>query len=102
MIFTAWSNDSNGFGFKVSKKDRDLYFDNTLGCVTLELPIENGFQNITVNIDKDSFWRGNCRELISVEIKNWLKKNELLNWEDRKPPKFNATKIGINRFRITL
>lgn len=102
MIFTAWSNGSNGFGFKVSEKVRDLYFDKTLDYAILKLPVENGFRSITVNIDKKSFWEGDCRELISVEIKNWLKENDLLNWEYRNPPKLNATKIGNNRFRIVL
>lgn len=30
-----------------------------------------------VNIDKESFWKGNCGELISVALRDWIEKNFL-------------------------
>lgn len=98
MIVTAWSNGGKSYGFKISKLDRDKNFNNAWRSIILQL---EGFkQEIEVNIDKESFWSDDCRELIKKEIGQWLKDSGNDKWEGRKPPKFTMQQISDNTFFV--
>ena len=74
-IVTAWNNGAHhssgaGYGVKLTIKDRDAYLRREWGRVEIYLP---GRANPTkVNVEKDSLWGRQCRELISHEIGKWL------------------------------
>ena len=97
MFFTAWTNGSSGYGFKITKTDRDACFDREWTEVLIELPAETTPQIAKCNIDKTSFWNDTCREL----IKNWLIKKGFAPWEKGNPPKFEAWKLNGNHFRVS-
>ena len=105
MEWTAWNNGNHsktgaGYGFKVIKKDRDNHFVRRWKIVTVELPVPNGYRNVRINIDKDSFWSSACRELISKEIGQWLQLQGLAPWPKNLPPKFQVTVLSPGNFRI--
>ena len=97
MKITAWTNGKGSYGFKISKADRDAYFEREWGTVKIYFP--DG-KIADANVDKDSFWNG-CRELISSDIKRWLcENNHLLSWEKGNPPKFEMTPKGNGEFVV--
>ena len=100
MIANAWNNSSHhesaaGFGLKIDAADRDRYFSKDWQNVVIGLP---GGRYATVNIDKDSFWNPDCRELIHKEIGLWLRSQGLAPWAAGKPPKLNVKPTSGNRF----
>lgn len=103
MIVTAWNNGSqnrsgSGYGFKVNRTDRDKYFKREWKTVLVELAGNTNL--IKINIDKDGFWIGTCRELICKDIGIWLRNNGLSPWPKGKPPKLLMEHIERNRFRV--
>ncbi len=105
MEVTAWNNGAhhstgNGYGLKVDIKDRDKYFRKDWKNALLEL--EGEPKEITVNVDKSSFWDPTCRELISKEIGIWLIKNGKAPWPKGCPPKMRMEHIGDARFKVRL
>ena len=96
MKVTAWNNGSHhssgaGYGLKIGIRDRDAYFDPGAESVTLRLP--NG-EKIEVNTAKASFWSETCRELIHIEIGQWLIEKGHAPWPKGSPPKFDLSKVG--------
>lgn len=86
MRATAWSNgnprDSGaGYGLKISRQDRDHFFDQRWSAVVIQLP---GHDPVTVQLS-ESFWRS-CTELRSAEIGRWLMLKGLAPWPHGKPP----------------
>ena len=102
MQFTAWNNGSTGYGFKVAISDRDAHFDQSWDAITIELPTSAGFQSVTANIKKDSFWGSTCHELISKEIGAWLIDRGDAPWPKGQPPKFNVESVGAGVFRLAV
>lgn len=104
MIWTAWKNGKNSYGFKVFITDRDAYFDRNWQAVDIELPINKEVLLIRCNINKDSFWKAEkpCLELINKDIGYWFGSQQLYPWPKGKPPKFNAVKVGVRRFEVSL
>lgn len=105
MEWTAWNNgthseNGSGYGFKIPVPDRDAHFDRDRGTVSLELPDDHGFKTVVVNIDKDSFWIGTCRELISKDIGIWFIERGLAPWEKGNPPKFSVELRSPGHFRV--
>jgi hypothetical protein len=103
MIVTAWNNGAHsrsgsGYGFKVSIDDRDAYFKREWKVIVLEIEEEMG--TFEVDIDKDSFWDETCRELASLEVGHWLRKNGLAPWHLGNPPVFTLEPLDENRFQI--
>ena len=103
MIVTAWNNgyhhsDSNGYGLRIKIEDRDKFIKRSWGYLFFDL--EGKEKPISLNIQKNSFWNGSCRELISKEIGVWLVKNKFAPWEKGSPPKFNLIPIEKNHFRL--
>ena len=81
MIVVGWNNGSpndrtgGGYGIRVTREDRDRYFQRRWPSVTIELGKEN---MIEVNLS-DSFWRG-CIELRSKRIGKWMLDRRLAPW----------------------
>jgi len=88
----------SGYGLKISVQDRDKFFKKSYKQAVLHL--EGQSQPIEINIDKPSFWDGNCRELVSKEIGQWLIKNKLSDWEIGQPPRLNMIFLGENNFQL--
>lgn len=98
MNFTAWSHDGEWYGFRISKIERDAYFPRELEMVILELPYENGFTQIRVNVS-NSFW-DNCPELRGSRIRDWFNVNGYQPPTTIVPPKFTAEFINKNILRF--
>ena len=75
--------------------DRNNHFERAWKTVSIKLP--NG-EETTVNIDKESFWNGTCRELMSQQIGRWLLDSKIAPWHYGKPPKRRLTPNGIRYF----
>lgn len=102
MIWTAWknskhSNPNASYGFKVSIKDKYAYFNDSFKDVIILLPNK---KRAIANKEKESFRDNSCRELISKDIKAWLKSEGLIPWPKGKPPKFKAKHIKNNEYKI--
>ncbi len=98
MIVTAWSNGSDGYGLKIAAKDRDQFFKRE--WETVYLVLEGEPAPIQVNVRKQSFWNGTCRELIHQEIGRWLQKNGLSPWAGNRPPEPWLEPIAERRFQL--
>ena len=99
MIGTTWNNGGDGYGIKISESDRDSYFSEDWDSVFLTLEGESG--EVEVNINKPSFRCGNCRELISKEIKLWLKKNGKDTWPKGHPHQVKLEPDGEPHLTVT-
>jgi len=93
---TAWKGGT--FGIKISAKGRDKHFRRE--WKTMRLMIAS-FGNITVNIDKDSFWKKTCHELISVHLGNWMMAEHLAPWPHGHPPKFTLRPTSPGVFEVS-
>jgi hypothetical protein len=105
FMMTAWNNGKHhetgvGYGLKVRVEDRENYFNREWTTVILELPVNGGFVEVTVNVGKPAFWNDTCHELISQQIGQWLRNSKLAPWPFHHPPRFLADTIGEGRFRI--
>ena len=103
MEVTAWNNGKHhttgaGYGFKISAKDRDEYFQRSWKNVLVFLP--DSEQCVAVNIEKSSFWNATCLELISREFGRWLIQYGYAPWSWGAPPKFRLIPINSNSFRL--
>lgn len=94
----AWRGGS--YGLKISARDRDTYLVREWGSVFLSLP--GCREPVEVNIDKPSMWEGTCRELISVRIGDWLKREGRLPWPKGHPPRVSIEPVGERLFRVSL
>jgi hypothetical protein len=106
LTWTAWNNGKHlatgaGYGLKVPVIDRDRYFKHEWTSVILEIPVDRGFAEVAVNVDKPSFWNEKCHELISQEIGQWLRNSGLAPWPPHQPPKLLVEVISEGRFRIS-
>lgn len=101
MQVTAWNNGSTGYGFQLSKNDRDKYINKNWKSIILSLPFQDGIKETECNICKESFW-DRCPELIDKEIKFFLVERNLTTWEKRNPPKFEMIQVKENHFKILL
>lgn len=103
MIVTTWNNGDHhasgaGYGFRVDIIDRDRYFRREWGSVVLHL--QGRAEPVIVNIDKDSSWGSECRELISKEIGQWLRLNNMAPWPKDHPPKLIMEPTRANEFDV--
>ena len=102
-IVTAWNNGAHhssgaGYGVKLTTKDRDVYLKREWGGVEIYLP---GHANPTkVNVEKDSLWGRQCRELISHEIGKWLLATRMAPWPKGLPPKFRFVARSERTFEL--
>jgi hypothetical protein len=94
----AWNNGSHhptggGYGLKISAADRDVHFERGWGSVELFLPDSN--RPVRVNIDKESLWNDECRDLIHRDTGLWLIRNGMAPRPDREPPRFTLVREAI-------
>jgi hypothetical protein len=99
----AWNNGAHhasgaGYGLKMSAADRDAHIRREWGVVELYLP--GRAEPARVNVNKESLWSGNCRELISREIGMWLIKNRMAPWPNGNPPKFELVARAARAFDV--
>ncbi|WP_157383445.1 hypothetical protein [Nonomuraea coxensis] len=100
MRVTGWNNGSHnpngsGYGLRISKADRDRFFDRRWHSVLLELEKD---QLVAVPITP-SFWR-RCTELRSGEIGHWLIKQDLAPWPKGNPPALVLEHLQGNQFAV--
>jgi len=105
MKATAWNNGKHhasgaGYGIKISRVDRDKYFNKKWKYIYISLPGVS--KKILVNVDKSSFWNDPCRELIKKEIGIWLISNKFAPWALGNPPVFDVKKKHDNYFELLL
>jgi hypothetical protein len=100
MRATAWSNGSPrgsgaGYGLKISRQDRDRFFDHGWSAIVLHLPGQDP-ANVPLS---ESFWRS-CTELRSVAIGRWLILSGLAPWPRGNPPVLTLQQTGDRAFRV--
>jgi hypothetical protein len=101
VIWTAWKNGKHshtaGYGFRLSIEDRNQQFDPKWKTITIDLPHNDGFISVTVNVDSQAFWNG-CCELRSAEIRRCCIGSVTLHGrtECRLDLRSNALKINIS------
>ena len=105
MIWVAWNNGAfrpsgAGYGFRVTPEDRNRFFVRDWKSVAIELPTRARITVATANIDKDSFWGPQCRELISKQIGIWLIGEKHAPWSQRRPPRFVVKAGRQGRFIV--
>ena len=92
MIVTAWNNGSpnnktgSGYGIRISRKDRNKYFDPEWDSVEVELD-ENKMVDVSIS---SSFW-DDCIELRCSEIGLWMLNKNDAPWPKHNPPKYKLT-----------
>jgi len=101
MQVKGWNNGSfsmsgAGYGIRISRQDRDKFFNRGWSKVVIELEGERELIEVRLS---DSFWRG-CSELRSAKIGRWMMKNGLAPWERGCPPKLELQQIGDNKFKL--
>jgi hypothetical protein len=99
LITTAWKGGTNGYGLKLSKSDRDRYFNRRQRFVTLSLPTG---EHAIANIDKPSFWNDTCRELICSAIGHWFLSEGIAPWPHGHPSQIALILKGEGEFEVTL
>ncbi|HVC70055.1 MAG TPA: hypothetical protein VNC61_07285 [Acidimicrobiales bacterium] len=102
MYATAWHNggppeDPAGYGLRLTKADRDRYFDSSWEEVVLEM---DGAPAASIPLSP-SFWRS-CSELRSATIGNWLLSTDAAPWAQGRPPGIAVTPIEGNQFSARL
>ena len=101
FVATAWNNGRAGYGLKIRLSDRKRFFDRKWKTVTLSSNPSNGkLLADRVNVEKRSFWSNECGELISKDIRNWLRDQGLVPWTKGNPPKFRLTPTDSGTFDV--
>ncbi len=93
MKVSAWKGGT--YGIRVGHQNAEKFFK---GLRTIEVQIDGHFEVFKLS---DTFWT-TCPEFRGVAIARWLKKNGLAHWPKGRPPRFELTPLGGNRFRLTL
>lgn len=100
MTFTAWTNSSGSFGFKVlSTEERNLNFSKENSSVNILLPDNNTYIKVVCNTAKKTFWNNTCKELIKKQIGVWFKNNHYYPWNGH-PPKFEVERINSDTYKV--
>jgi len=105
MVWTAWSNGNKrtsggGYGFRISRYDRDNYFDRAWNSVLVKLPFQDEDHTIEIPISRPGFWTGRCQELRSKRVGDWLLTEGHAPWPAGSPPKFTAKIMGRRSFAV--
>jgi len=105
VTWTAWKNGKHGqpgtmYGFTVDTVDRAGRFHRSWGTVFIELPSSPHSVVAEADVDKDSFWDGSCRHLISNEIGSWMIQRGHAPWSKGSPPRFTVRVVGPRRFEV--
>lgn len=72
---SVWSNGADGFGLRIlgGATARLQHFDRSKSLVQIEIDGDL----IDFNVDKKSFWAGNCGELIGKQLIPWFRARNL-------------------------
>lgn len=105
MRASGWHNGSPsasgaGYGIRISKADRDRYFEPTWTHVQLQYPDGN-----TTRVGlSSSFWKPltPCSELRSATIGRWLRARGVAPWKSGSPPKMIVSPLSDNHFSVEL
>ena len=102
---TAWNNGDwrdtgAGYGLKISAEDRDRHFERNWSAVTLRLIGGRTSRVAEANVAKASFWSPQCRELIKLEIGQWLIENGFRRWLLNAPPRFRMRHVASREFEV--
>ena len=102
MNATAWNagnylKSGGGYGFRISKADRDQYLDRQLGTVRFLVDEPDGWAE--ANIDKDGFW-GEHTVMIDKSLGQWFLRKGYAPWVTGNPPVFRLKPLGHNKFRV--
>jgi hypothetical protein len=98
IIGVAWRGGT--YGIKIPERAvRFQNFDRRWGTVTLLL--QGHERPVEVNIDKESFWDGDCGELIATEIGRWMASKGLAPWPRGNPPHFRLRPISPGVFEVS-
>ena len=102
MRATGWNNGScsasgAGYGLRVSREDRDRYFDATWEQALFHLDGET----VVIARLSPSFWRS-CSELRSAELGKWFRHHGVAPWPKGRPPELEIRPMGGNRFSVDI
>ena len=102
MKATAWNaskylRSGGGYGFRISKADRDKYLDRRLGSARFLISEPNEWAE--ANIEKDGFW-GDHTVMIDKSLGQWFLRKGYARWVPGKPPVFHLEPMGRNEFRV--
>ncbi|WP_061994624.1 hypothetical protein [Clostridium sp. ATCC 25772] len=103
MKVTTWNDGSynvfgSGYGVRISKLDRDKFFDVTWESVSIHI---GQFGNSVEIPLYDTFWE-NCLELRSIKIGKYLIDNGLNKWESNNPHKLLLLPQDSNQFILMI
>jgi hypothetical protein len=102
MKATAWNvgnylKSGGGYGFRISKADRDQHLDRRLGRVRLLITEPDVWAE--ANIDKDGFW-GEHTVMIDKSLGQWFLRKGYARWVPGEPPVFRLEPMAANEFRV--
>lgn len=105
MIVKGWNNGSPdnrsgaGYGIRITKRDRDRYFEKTWTFVIINLGNGDSLKAKLSN----SFWKDSkpCVELRSAKIGKWMIDHNLAPWSRNSPPNLELEHIEKRIFRLS-
>ena len=96
MKASAWKDGSGTcYGIRVGKPNVLRYF--TKENRTIQVEIDGQFHDFPLS---DAFWN-QCPEFRGPFIRQWLQQNGLAVWPKGRPPRFELTPLGENRYRLS-
>jgi len=101
MEVKVWTNSRKGaanatFGLGVLKSDRKRFFKTSTPTISIDV---DG-QVITKTLP-ECFWN-NCRHVCDPAIGEFIKRNGLVSWPDRKPPALNLKPVSERHFKLLI
>ena len=103
MKVKSWNNGSpnlksgSGFGIRIKKADRDIFFKKNWDKVEITIENETPF---TLKITA-SFWK-TCAELRSKKLGDWFLRTGKFEWDQGLPYEYYLILVGGNNFRLAL
>jgi hypothetical protein len=94
MEVTAWKGGT--YGIRVGKNNVRQYF--VSGTKSVDVEIDGHVYAFPLS---STFWT-TCPEFRGKPVGAWLRKNNLIPWPKRQPPKLKLLLLGNNTFRLTL
>lgn len=97
MIVTTWKNSSSGYGIRISYSDfsrvekwREILIEGSIDMILREKRLR-----------RKRIFKIECPEIRSVLIRDFLKKNGLLNWPPGLPYRLKLQVLKNGRFKLT-
>ena len=101
MKVTAWNNGGLGYGIKIGNSDRSTYFSKKWKHVRVKIP-----RNPEAAFPLTACFWGERAEIRGTPFRDWFEqlghvKNGRKKWRRGRPPQFNLTPMGGNRFKLS-